>query len=79
MSENVTPFRFPNTYLNKGVETGVISHDGYFRAVKARLVIDSVFKFHKYIRIFMESGVFVTCVVFWLGRRAIDVLDYLPP
>ena len=79
MSGNVTLFLFPNTQLNEGVEIEVIGHDGYFRAIKACLVINSVFKFHKYIRILMESGVFVTCVVFWLGRRAIDVLDYLPP
>ena len=79
MCGNDTPFLFPDTYLDEGVEIRVINHNGYLRAVKARLVVDSLFKLHKYIRIFMESRVFMMCMVFGLRRRAIDVLDYLPP
>ena len=80
MSRSFFPFKgFLNTYLNEGIEIGVIGHNGYLRAVKARLIINSVFKFYEYIWILMESRVFIASMVLWLRRGAIDVLDYLPP
>ena len=71
--------QFLNTHLHERIEVGVISHNGYFRAVKARLIVDFVFKFYKYVRILMESGVLIAIVILWLGGRAVNVLDYLPP
>ena len=65
-----------NTYLNERIEVEVVGHNGYLQAVKARLVIDSIFKFYKYIRILVESGVFVASMVLWLRESAIDVFDY---
>ena len=83
MSRSVSPFKgFPNTYLNEGIEIGVVGHNGYLRAIKAHLIINFIFKFYEYIRILMESGVFIVIVILWLGAgqlmfSTICLHDYL--
>ena len=59
--------QFPNTYLHEGIEVGVVSHNGHLRAVKARLIVESIFKLYKYIRILMKSGIFIAIMILWLG------------
>lgn len=71
--------QFPNTHLHERIEVGVISHNSYFRAIKTRLIVDSVFKFYKYVRILMESEVFIAIMILWLRGGAVNVLNYLPP
>ena len=55
--------QFPNTYLHEGIEVRVVSHDGHLQAVKARLIVDSIFELYKYVWILMESGVFITIMI----------------
>ena len=74
--------QFPNTYLHEGIEVGVVSHNGHLRAVKARLIVDSIFELYKYVRILMESGVFIAIMILWLGAgqlmfSTICLHDYL--
>ena len=65
MQKYFSPLRiqFPNTYLHKRIKVRVINHNSYFQAVKALLIVDSVFKLYKYVRIVMESGVLIAIVI----------------
>ena len=38
-------------------EARIIGDDGYFRTIIARLIEYSILELHKYVRIFLESGV----------------------
>ena len=67
------------TYMRGREEAGIVSDDGHFRAVIARLVEHSIFKLHKYVRILFESGVKVSVVILWLWGGAMDPLGNLPP
>ena len=60
-------------------EAEVISDDGYFCTIVARLMEYSMLELHKYVRIFFESGVNVPVVILWLWGGAMDPLDNLPP
>ena len=57
----------------------VISDDGYFRTIVARLIEYSIHELHKYVHIFFESGVKVPVVTLWLRGGVMDPLDSLPP
>ena len=59
--------QFPNTYLHERIAVGVIIHNSFLRAVKARLIVDSIFELYKYVRILMESGVLIVIMILWLG------------
>ena len=71
--------QFPNTYLHKGIEVGVVSHNSHLRAIKARLIVDSIFELYKYVRVLTKSGVYIAITIPWLGGGAVNVLDNLPP
>ena len=58
---------FLDTHLHERIEVGVVSHNGYLRAIKAHLIVDSIFELYKYVQILMESGVFVAIMILWLG------------
>ena len=51
------------TYMRGREEAGIVSDDGHFRAVIARLVEYSILKLDKYVRILFESGVKVLVVI----------------
>ena len=60
-------------------KTGVIGDDGYIRAVITRLIENSIFELHEYVRIFLISGVKIPIVILRLTGRAMDPLDNLSP
>ena len=60
-------------------ETGIVSNDGHFGAVTARLVKHPFYKLHEYIRILFKSGVKGPVVVLWLWSRAMDLRGKFPP
>jgi len=43
--------------MGGGEKAGVIDYNGYFRAVIARLIKNSLLKLYKYVRIFFISGI----------------------
>ena len=60
-------------------EAGIVSDDGHFRAIIARLVEHSILKLQKYVWILFQSGVKVPVVILWLWGGAMDPLGNLPP
>ena len=60
-------------------EAGVIGDDGYICAVIARLIENSIFELHEYVRIFLISGVKIPIVILRLRGRVMDPLDSLSP
>ena len=70
--------RLLGTYMRGGEKARVISNNGHFRAVVARL-IKKLLKFYEYIRIFFISGIQVSNMVLWLRSGAVDPLDDLSP
>ena len=60
-------------------EAGIVSGDGHFRAVMARLVKHPILELHEYIRILFESGVKGPVVVLWLWCGAVDLPGDFPP
>ena len=71
--------QFTNTYLYETIEVGVVRRNSYLRAIKARLIVCSIFKLYKYVWIFIKSRVLIAIVILWLRGRAVNVLDNLPP
>ena len=59
-------------------KTRIISDDGDFRAVIARLVEHPFREYHKYIRVLFEPRIKLPVVVLRLWGRAIKPLGYLP-
>ena len=60
-------------------KAGIVSDDGHFGAVTARLVKHPFPELHEYIRILFESGVKVPVVVLWLWGGAVKPLRDLSP
>ena len=60
-------------------KNGVIGDDGYICTVIARLIENSIFELHEYVRIFLISGVKISIVILWLRGRVMDPLDILSP
>ena len=60
-------------------ETGVISDDGYICTIIAHLIEYSILELHKYVRIFLISGVKISVAILWLRGRVMDPLDSLSP
>ena len=67
------------TYMRSREKTGVIGDDGYIRAVIARLIENSIFELHEYVRIFLISGVKIPVAILRLRGRVMDPLDSLSP
>ena len=59
--------------------TGIVSNDGHFGAVTARLVKHPFPELHEYIRILVESEVEGLVVVLWLWCGAVDLPGDLLP
>ena len=53
--------------------TGIVSNDGHFGAVTARLVKHPFPELHEYIRILFESRVKGPVVVLWLWCGVVDL------
>ena len=60
-------------------KTGVIGDDRYICAVIARLIENSIFELHEYVRIFLISGVKFPIVILRLRVSVMDPLDSLSP
>ena len=60
-------------------KTRIISDDGHFRAIIARLVEHPILEHHEYVWILFESGVKVPVVVLSLWYRALELLGDFPP
>ena len=60
-------------------EAGVIGDDGYIRTVIARLIQYSILELHKYVLIFLISGVKIPVAILRLRGRVMDPLDSLSP
>ena len=65
--------------MQSGKETGVVGDDGYIRTIIARLIENSIFELHEYVRIFLISGVKIPVVILRLRGRVMDPLDSLSP
>ena len=60
-------------------EAGVIGDDGYICTVIAHLIEYSILKLHKYVWVFLISGVKIPVVILQLRGRVMDPLDNLSP
>ena len=67
------------TYMRSREKTGVIGNDGYVCTVIARLIENSIFELHEYVRIFLISGVKIPIVILRLRGKVMDPLDNLSP
>ena len=67
------------TYVRNRKEAGVIGDDGFIRAIIARLIENSIFELHEYVRIFLISGVKIPIVILRLRGKVMDPLDNLSP
>ena len=67
------------TYMRSREKTGVISDDWYIHAVIARLIENSIFELHEYVRIFLISRVEIPIVILRLRGRVMDPLNNLLP
>ena len=67
------------TYVRNRKEAGAIGNDGYIHAVITRLIENSIFELHEYVRIFLISGVKIPIVILRLRGRVMDPLDSLSP
>ena len=65
--------------MRSGKETGVIGDDGYICTVIAHLIEYSILELHKYVRIFLISGVKIPVAILRLRGRVMDPLDSLSP
>ena len=67
------------TYMQRREETGIVSDDGHFGAVTARLVKHPFLELHQHIRIIFESGVKGPVVVLWRWCWVVDLPSDFPP
>ena len=67
------------TYMRGREEAGIVGGDGHFRAIIARLVEHSILKLHKYVRIFLISGVEIPVAILRLRGRVMAPLNSLSP
>ena len=67
------------TYVGSRKKTRIISDNGHFRAIVARLVKHPFRKYHEYIRVLFEPRIKLPVVALRLWGRAIKPLGYLPP
>ena len=51
------------TYMGSRKETGVIGDDGYICTIIAHLIEYSILELHKYVQIFLISGVKISVVI----------------
>ena len=67
------------TYMRHKEKAGIVSNDGHFHAVTARLVKHPFAKLHEYVQILFGSGVKGPVVVLRLWSQVVDLPYSFPP